>query len=535
MEKQQLLTTKFFTTEEWDLTPKGVKEFVVLQKMRIEELEKELEELQKIQEHLQEKVNCNSQNSSIPPSTEIIKPEKKKPRKRKKRSRGGQRGHQGYSRELYPESKCTSIEDHKPEICKCCGEKLSGLDPSPLRHQVVEIPPIQLEIAEHRLHQLECNHCGTKTRAKLPATVSESGYGSTVVALVSLMSGVYRHSHRMIVSAMSDFFGVNISLGTVNRLRNEASVALSSAVDSAKTYIQSAEKVGADETGFSQGNADGKNPLGKKAWLWVAVTPLITYFQVTLSRCTSAAMDLLGENFAGILNSDRLGSYNWVDLKRRQLCWAHLKREFQKISERSGVSRQVGRNLMAQEKKLFRLWRRVRDGTLGRTEFQLLVLPIRNRIQEILTETAEFKIGSKEKTPWSKTVRTCRQLLKVEPALWLFVQVEDLEPTNNSAERAIRPAVLWKKTSFGSQSELGSIFVARMLTVVSSLRSQNRNVLEFMRKTIEAHRSGNAIPSLIPKEIVSNTQPCETKESLPLEAIVQEDLDKNEESIPLVA
>jgi hypothetical protein len=159
----------------------------------------------------------------------------------------------------------------------------------------------------------------------------------------------------MIVSGMWDFFGVKMSLGTVNRLRNEASVALSVAVESAKSYIQSTPIVNADETGFSQGNTDGKNPLGKKAWLWVAVTPLITYFQVTLSRCTSAARDLWGENFSGILGSDRYGSYNWVDVNRRQSCWAHLKREFQKISERSGASTQVGRDLMAQEKKLFRL------------------------------------------------------------------------------------------------------------------------------------------------------------------------------------
>jgi hypothetical protein len=325
---------------------------------------------------------------------------------------------------------------------------------------------------------------------------------------------------------MSDFFGVKMSLGTVNRLRNEASVALSLAVEQAKTYIQSAPMVNADETGFSQGNTDGKNPRGKKAWLWVAVTPLIIYFQVTLSRCTSSAMDLLGENFAGILGSDRYGSYNWVDVKRRQLCWAHLKREFQKIAERSGASRQVGRNLMAQEKKLFRLWRRVRDGTVSRKEFQLLVSPIRSRVQEILTETAGFEIGSREKTPWAKTVRTCRQLLKVETALWLFVEVSDLEPTNNSAERAIRPAVLWKKTSFGSQSENGSIFVARMLTVVSSLRLQNRSVLEFIRETITVHRQGIFKPSLIPTAIDYNNDYA---------SIVTSVQERKDESLPLVA
>lgn len=447
MEKDQLLKTNFYTIEEWDLTPEGVKNFVVHQNQRIEQLEKELEESKQRQENLEEKVNINSNNSSISPSTEIVKPEKKQKPKKRKRKRGGQKGHLGSSRELYPESQCQSVENHKPETCKCCGEKLSGTDDHPYRHQIVEIPPIELEIVEHRLHQLECDHCGTKTRANLPENVCESGYGATVVALVSLMSGVYRHSHRMIVHGMRDFFGVKMSLGMVNRLRNEASVALSVAVEEAKSYMQSAPIVNADETGFAQGNTDGKNPLAKKAWLWVAVTPLITYFQVSLSRCTNAAKDLLGENFGGILGSDRYGSYNWIDVNRRQLCWAHLKREFQKISERSGASRQVGRDLMAQEKRLFRLWRKVRDGTLSRKEFQLLVSPIRSRVQLILTETAGFKISSREKTPWAKTVRTCRQLLKVETALWLFVEVEDVEPTNNSAERAIRPAVLWKKNS----------------------------------------------------------------------------------------
>ena len=223
MQQKQLLKTNFLTQEEWNLTPIRVKDLVVQQKLRIEEqsikieeLEKQLQQLKEKQENLQEKVNCNSQNSSIPPSTELIKPEKKKPPKRKKRFRGGQLGHVGYSRPLYDESECTSIENHLPQTCKCCGEELSGLDENPYRHQVIKIPPIKPKIEEHRLHQLECHHCGEKTRAKLPEAISKSGYDPTVVALVAVMSGVYRHSHRMIVSAMDDFFGIRMALGFGN-------------------------------------------------------------------------------------------------------------------------------------------------------------------------------------------------------------------------------------------------------------------------------------------------------------------------------
>ncbi len=298
---------------------------------------------------------------------------------------------------------------------------------------------------------------------------------------------------------MADLFGVKMCLGSVNRLRTEASEAVSKAVAEAKVYMQSSPIVGADETGFKQGNADGKNPQNHKAWLWVAVTPLVSFFEVMLARSTAAAQSLLGENFRGILNSDRWGAYNWLDVSQRQLCWAHLKREFTKISERSGVSHQLGRDLLAQQKKLFRLWHRVRDGTLTRNQFQSKVLPIRERVKSLLAAGADYQIGAKEKTPLAKTVRTCRQLLKVEPALWLFVTVSGLSPTNNAAERAIRPAVLWRRTSFGSQSEAGSVFVARMLTVVTSLRSQNRNVLEFMTEAIRASRLGDRSPSLLPQ------------------------------------
>jgi hypothetical protein len=304
----------------------------------------------------------------------------------------------------------------------------------------------------------------------------------------------------MVVSAMSDLFGVKMSVGSVNRLRTEASEGVAIPVTEAQAYVQQQPIVGADETGFSQGNADGNNSQKKRAWLWVAVTPLVSFFSVMLSRSTEAAQELLGKNFEGILTSDRYSAYNWLLVWQRQLCWAHLKREFTKISDRSGIAGQLGKELLAEQKKLFQLWHRVRDGTLTRTEFRSLVSPIRERVRSLLQQGADYQIGSQEKTPLAKTVRTCRQLLKVESAMWLFVRVEGLEPTNNAALGAIRPAVLWRRTSFGSQSEAGSLFVARMLTVVTSLRSQNRNVLSFMTDAIRAARQRSSPPSLLPQE-----------------------------------
>ena len=499
MEKKLLLREEQkISIEDWDLTPIAVKELLVQLSHKIEQLAQQLRELEKSNQELREKVNQNSKNSHRPPSSDSPQVEKKKGKKTKGKKRGGQPGHQGHKRELYPIEECSKAVDYYPSRCKCCGEELSGFDKTPYRHQVVEIPPIKLQIEEHRLHQRQCRSCGAKTRAKLPESVTQTGYGESVTAIVALLNGMYHHSHRMIKTAMRDLFGVTIGLGTVNRLRKEVSNSVASAVESAQSYVQSAPEVGADETGFKQGNGDGKNPQQKKAWLWVAVTKLVSYFQVTLSRSTEAAKSLLGEKFLGIVNSDRYGAYNWLDVHQRQLCWAHLKREFIKISQRHGISRQIGRDLLAQQKKLFRLWRRVRDGTLSWSGFQSLVDSLREKVKRLLSSTAEYEISSPEKTPLAKTVRTCRQLLKVEPALWLLASVEGLEPTNNAAERAIRPAVLWRKNSFGSQSEEGSLFVSRMLTVVTSLRSQNRNVLAFLTESIRASRQGISPPSLLP-------------------------------------
>lgn len=380
---------------DWEKTPAIVKELVEKMGQHIKQSEKELTDLKAQQQELLEKINRTSKNSSSPPSLDRLNADKRQEKKKSGKKRGGQPGHKGHSRFLYDVSECESVLDHHPQTCKCCGEKLNGEDAFPYRHQIVEIPPINPIIVEHRLHQLMCHasshnggnprkrlaqECGTLTRATLPMEVDPSGYGVRVVAIVGVLSGLYRHSQRMVQSAMQDLFGISMSLGTVNNLRLEASNAVESAVEEAKIYVQNSRVVGADETSFKQGNVDGSNPKQSKAWLWVAVTPL------------------------------------------------------------------------------------------------------------------------------AKTVRTCRQILKVEPALWLFVTVEGVEPTNNAAERAIRPAVIWRRTSFGSQTQAGSTFVARMLTVVTSLKSQRKNVLDFMTHAVGAARHGNPAPSLLPEVNTSQEQ-----------------------------
>jgi len=483
---------------EWERTPESVKRLVGQLLERIAALEER-------QQHLEEQLKRNSKNSSQPPSQDEPQGFKPKPKEPSKKSRGGQPGHEGHQQKLYAPEECAAIEEHYPSHCCECGEVLSGCDAEPQRCQIVEIPPLRPIVVEHRFHALNCPRCGMRTRAYDAAVVDGSRYGDRLCALVGLLSGEYRQSHRMVVRLLAEIFEVEMAVGSVGRLRQAISEAIAMPVADVHEYIQHQEQVSIDETSFQQGNADGQNPTGTIGWLWVVVTPLVCYFQVLLSRSQAAAQTILGSTFSGYVNSDRYSAYTWLAIEQRQVCWAHLKRDFTKIAQRSGVSRKLGEALLQQHEQLFELWHRVRDRTLGRTQLLAEVEPIRTSVHQLLTEASDYAIADGEKTPLAKTVRTCRQLLKVESALWLFVTVEGIEPTNNAAEQAIRPAVLWRKCSYGSQSAGGSLFVGRMLTVVTSLRRQQRPVLDYLSEACRAQRQGLPAPSLLPISSSANS------------------------------
>jgi len=306
--------------EDWEKTPASVKQLVSNLLQRIEQLEQQYKQLHEEYQNLKEQVNRNSGNSSQPPSADGPQVKKSKRKRGSGNKRGGQAGHQGYQRQLYESEQCDEIVECHPVHCQCCGGELSGSDEHPQRHQVVEIPVVKPKIAEYRLHRLKCDECGESTRASLLEGVCVRGYGPRVVAIVAVLSGFHRQSQRLVQRALLDLFGVELSLGSVNQMRQEASEAVSESVELAQEYVREQAVVGADETRFSQSNADGKNPQQSKGWLWVAVTPLVCVYQVFLSRSQRAAKALLGEGFSGILNSDRYRSYNWVELSRRQVC-----------------------------------------------------------------------------------------------------------------------------------------------------------------------------------------------------------------------
>jgi len=447
----------------------------------IRALEARVVTLEGMMQALQEQLNQTSRNSSRPPSSDP--PHSERPRRpRSTRRRGGQPGHPGHTRTLVPVDEVDEVVVIKPAQCTQCQAPLSGEDPAPWRHQVIEIPPIKPVVTEYQWHQLVCAACGEASRAPWPKGVPSGTYGPRVQAMVALCTGAYRLSKRMTHQVMDEVFGVPMSVGTISPLEQATTEALAAPIEEARTYVHAQAVAHLDETSWRQG--------GKRAWLWVAVTSLVTVFVVRLSRGGQVARELLGETFSGILVTDRYSGYNWYPVRWRQVCWAHLLRDFEAMRDRGGASAELGEALLAQTHQMFTWWHRVRESTLQRSTFRAYMSPLRREVERLL------EAGSRGGVP--KTAGTCQDILKRREALWTFVQVDGVEPTNNTAERSIRPGVLWRKGSFGTQSDEGSRFVESMMTVVSTLKQQQRNVMAYLTEACDAALRGDAAPSLLP-------------------------------------
>lgn len=466
--------------------PRTLQEAVgIIEQLRqvVAEQQAQIAALQEQVAELQERLGENSQNSSRPPSSDgpgVIRPAKRTPSGRKP---GGQPGHEGHQRELVREAEVDEIVRLKPRRCRRCGSRLHGADGAPSRHQVMELPPVRPHVTEYQLHTLSCARCGRTTTASLPEGVPRGGFGPRVQAVAAVCTGVYHLSRRTTVGLMADMFGVPMSLGALSACEHAVSEAVKEPVAEAHVYVQQQEDVTyADETGWRE--------RLRRAWLWVAVSPLVTVFLVQAGRSQAAAQVLLGHCLKAILITDRCAVYGQWAVEQRQLCWAHLLRDFTAFTERRGPAAEVGLALLAEAKTMFAQWDRVRAGTLSRRGFWLAMCPLRKRVEDFLRQG--------EALADTRTARTCRNILKLRPALWTFIDLPGVEPTNNTAERAARRAVLWRKRSFGSHSAAGSRYAERMLTVAATLTQQSRNVLDYLTQSSTARLLRRPAPSLLP-------------------------------------
>ena len=469
------------TEQDWAATPLAVRTVVLalgqqvrLMSIRFTAYEKQIaslrEQVAKVDDQkaeiaeLRERLGQNSRNSSKPPSSDPPSYKPKPPRESKGRKRGGQPGHQGSARKLLPAEEVDRLVELKPSNCAGCGRKLRGEDPQPERHQVSEVPVVRAEVTEYRRHSLRCGQCGVVTRADWPAGVARTSFGPRAQAVVGYLTGRLGASHRDVTEAMAVLYGLEVGTGSVSAIQRRVSEALSGPVEEAYHFTRQQKSQHVDETGWRES--------GKLKWLWVNATEDVTAFEVLDGRGAAEARRMIDPAAKGVVTTDRYWSYNWLTGRRRQVCWAHLQRDFQAMMDRGGESAVTGGALLKQAKRLFKLWHKSREGDLSRPRLEAAMRPVRREVKERLQ--AGTQSGHK------KTRRTCSNILKVERSLWTFLRVEGVEPTNNAAERALRRAVLWRRKSFGTQSATGSRFVGRVLTAVTTLRQQGRDVLGYL-------------------------------------------------------
>jgi transposase len=447
-----------------------------------ESLRGRIAELEQRVTDLEARLKLNSTNSSKSPSSDPIGLKRKPPAPPTGRKSGGQPGHARAQRPLVPPEKLRSSTDCRPGSCRRCAHPLLGDDPEPLIHQVADLPRIEPIVDQFLLHRLTCSRCGTTTCGTLPEGVPTGSFSPDTQAVLATLAGAYRLSKRQIQQLTADLFGLTISTGMISKLEKQAAAALAGPYHELARSVLEAEAVNIDETGWREDR--------RKAWLWVTVTAPATVFTVARNRSAAVARGLLGDKEDQVVSSDRFKSYDWLWAYWRQVCWAHLRRDFQAMIDRGGPGEEIGRRLLRLSGRLFEVWHRARDGTSEEGAFQERILRLRPRVRRALRDGAKCACAT--------TARTCAEILRVEEGLWNFVWFPGVEPTNNAAERALRHAVIWRRISGGTASESGSRFVERMLTVVATCRQRGRDVLEYLTSCFEADRRGQSLPSLLP-------------------------------------
>ena len=448
----------------------------------VEYYEQRLAQLESRVKDLENRLKLNSTNSSKPPSSDPIGLKRKPPSPPSKKKRGGQPGHPKAHRALVPPEKVRDTINCIPSSCRRCGHKLSGKDPEPLIHQVAELPRIEPIVDEYRLHRLVCPDCGEKTCGVLPEGVPIGRFGPYLQAMLAMLAGAYRLSKRQIQQVSADMLGLKISTGMISKLERQSAASLEAPYNELATSVHQADAVNIDETSWREDR--------RKRWLWVTVTRLATVFTIARNRSGEIAVALLGSRDGQVVSSDRFSAYEWIMASWRQVCWSHLRRDFQAMIDRVDEGEPVGRRLLSLSNRLFHNWHRVRDGTLDWGGFQGRMTRLRREVKQALEEGSRCSCA--------KTAATCFEILKVEEGLWAFTRVRGIDPTNNAAERALRHAVIWRRISGGTDSVKGSRFVERMLTVVATCRQQGGNVLDYLTSCFEASRCGQDIPSLLP-------------------------------------
>lgn len=444
---------------------------------RIAELQAMVIALSKENAALKDKLNLNSTNSSLPPSMDLKRPKRtKEPTGRK---RGGQQGRQGVSRVLASVEEVDAIISLPPPSHCTCGGEVCAKEKI-WRQQRVELPVIKPHITEYQRQLGRCSVCKKRVYAPLPADVAPNMMGPRLMAVASLLRGRFHLSVSKVQFFFKTLTGFNVSMGCLSQTEARVSESLAPVYEEIHTRAREAENLHMDETGYRQ--------INKRGWAWLASNKEITLFKLSQSRGKKVAKEILGEDFEGIVVSDRYPAYCVVPLEKRQVCWAHVTRDFERFAgSEDELTAVIGQAFLAQKDRVFEALAQRNKGAWDTKKYVRTLASIRRCVRKIL-ERGALMIDCK------KMSGTCRSVLKVESALWRFTEYLWLDLTNNQAERDVRALVIGRKISYGTQSERGSRYIERLYSVIGTCHKQAIDIFDFLVEAIKATMNGQPPP-----------------------------------------
>ena len=466
-----------------------VEQRAVEAEQRVNTLTEEIEKLKKKTAKQSSRLGQNSTNSHKPPSSDGPEKKKKKRKsgsKRKKGNRkpGGQPGHTGNHR-LVPLEEVTSVNEVIPPTCKGCNRNLSSDDTvgKPRIHQVFELPKVEMEVHQYNLHRCQCRDCGEYTLGELKPE-NRTGQGPNLTAFIGLCTAAFRLSRRVLQELLLAMTGRSPSVGAIQRCWERTAEAVAPAVEELEKALPFQPSLHLDETGWKE--------KGKKLWLWVATTTNFACFSIN-NRSRDQIKCWFPNGYSGVICSDRWNAYERFD--RRQLCWAHLLRDIQAIIDGKGLGSMEAENMLNGAHQMFHHWHQYKDGNLSRSELKSHAQPFRDAFKHFCD--AGKSQSKKDKNRDVKWSRLGKSLVNRWSHVFRFLDEEGIEPTNNHAERQVRPGVLWRKISHGTRSEAGSQAVSYMLSVVQTCKLQVKSALAFIKKALLAFWNGEQCPSLL--------------------------------------
>ena len=435
------------------------------------------------------KLSKNSSNSSKPPSSDIVKPPKPKPKgknKRKRRKIGGQPGHPKHAREPFSVEDLDGIWEYELGCCPNCGGRMKRTKDGPRVVQQVEAVESPVRIEEHRGLAYYCSHCDKVHYAPLPPDVRKGGLvGPRLTALIGYLKCACHASFSTIRKFLRDVMKITISRGQLTKVIRKVSRALKGAYEELRDRLSVEPQLNVDETGHKDN--------GRRYWTWCFRAEMYTLFKIDPSRGSDVLIDILGEEFNGVLGCDYFSAYHkyMKDFSVHvQFCLAHLIRDVKFLTTLSDrVTKNYGERVLDGLRRLFRVIHRRDEMTEARFD------------KAIEEARVDLVATAKRAPPRSEAQNLAERFRKHGDAYFRFITTPGVEPTNNLAEQAIRFVVIDRQITQGTRSETGRQWCERIWTVLATCAQQDQSVLEYIEKAIHAYFNSHPPPSLLPAKL----------------------------------